>query len=184
MPALRDGSTGFSALPVLIVSSCRVAMIPTALGAVMSIRIVVALLALGLAASASATPRIPPIPLRMIFERGADGNVVTLNVQVINATDQPVCISRDYAAPARVVLTHEPAVRTPALGGDAPAQPGCLDLAPGASVSAAFDLKALFPDEDLSTPRACYSLPMRSGQASDGDAELGGFWVACTQARR
>jgi hypothetical protein len=149
----------------------------------MGTRILAAVFAVVFVASASATPRMPPIPLRMMFERDSGGDVATLNVQITNPTDQPVCISLDYAAPGRIVLTHEPAVRVEARGADAAPQSGCQELAPGASVSATFDLKTLFPEEDLSAPRACYSLPMRNGQASDGGDELGSFWVACTQAR-
>ena len=147
-------------------------------------RIVVAVIVAGLATNAEAQrSRMPPIPLRMTFERGADQQVATLNVEVSNVENGPVCVSADYAGPARLVMTLEPAREIAALQAGEAAPSDCVELAQGATLTVSYDLQALFPDQSLDEPRLCYSLPTRRGLASDG-GDLTLLWSACSRARR
>ena len=127
--------------------------------------------------------RLPPIPLRMEFVRGTDGNVSMLNVRLRNVENQPVCISADYAGPARLVLTLPPAQEVAAQGSQTEAPEGCVDLAPGAELAANYDVAAAFPGQSLAQPRLCYSVHLRRGAASEGNSELPLLWSACSQAR-
>lgn len=128
--------------------------------------------------------RLPPIPLRVIFERGPDGGVSTLNVEIRNIESNSICVSTDYAAPARLVMTQESAIEVTARGADAAVQPGCVELVAGATLNASYDVRALFPDQDLGEPRLCYRLPLRSGAANEADGDRTLHWSACSRARR
>lgn len=127
--------------------------------------------------------RMPPIPLRMTFERGADQLVSRLNIEVRNVEGGPVCVSSDYAGPARLVMTVEPARQIAAQQSEETVPSACVELEPGASLSFSYDVQALFPEQSLVEPRFCYSLPTRTGRLSDG-GDLSVEWGACSQARR
>lgn len=146
--------------------------------------VAVAVIVAALATSAEAQrPRMPLFPLSMTFERGADQQVTTLNVEVRNVENGPVCVSADYAGPTRLVMTLEPAREIAPLQAGEAAPSGCVELAHGATLTVSYDVQALFPDQSLDEPRLCYSLPTRRGLASDsGDLTL--LWSACSQARR
>jgi hypothetical protein len=69
-----------------------------------------------------------------------------------------MCVSADYAAPARLVVAFESDRELAALGSDSQAQSGWVQLAAGASLRVAYDLRALFPNQPLLEARLCCSV--------------------------
>lgn len=111
------------------------------------------------------------VTLAISFQHEGNGALQGAEIGIRNDRDETICVSYNYQANTRVSVYRGAALVPQPNRFEGRPRPGCIEVAPGAGLSAWYDLRLLYRGVSLEKVRVCYVLPWRLGSYSRGRPE-------------